>query len=321
MALTKGCDVSKYQEVSDWAPLVDQRNWEFLIARASIGTTLDPRFDNHIAKAKRLGLVTGAYHFNWDTDYSGTASPREQARFFVKAVRAVGGVDLMFLDVEGKMAFEAAEAKAFIDEVQKAGHRIGLYMSASAYKWNYGQDYDWIARWVADPPKGDPSGDWELWQYTSHGKSTDKTRLDLDYFNGSLAELKSLIGRRDTMGLRINLALTRDAKPYDAIARARVKADGNRARYSVETGEKASIGNGLDLGVVQLGTWDEGKTPWTPIVALNYGNPGELWVVRQRAVDLLPVDQPPTGCTAEELKAARDEGYRAALTDGVGNPA
>lgn len=181
MAYPKGYDVSKWQTPSDWKP----DGLAFLIARASIGTTPDEQYAKHIAKAKAAGLVTGAYHFNWDPDYSGTATPEEQARFFVKQA---GDVDFLFLDVEGAMSFETDETKRFIAEVHRLGRRCGLYMSASVYRWDVGQDYDWVAKWSSTQP----AGDWEFWQYTSSSPATDGGRLDANYFNGSLAELKAL---------------------------------------------------------------------------------------------------------------------------------
>lgn len=184
MTFLKGIDVSKYQSPSDWSPT----GLTFVVARASIGTTPDAQYAGHIAKAKQYGLLTGAYHFNWDPDYSGSASPTEQAQFFVKQA---GDVDFLFLDVEGAMAFEAAEMKEFIAEVHRLGKKCGLYMSAAVYNWRVGQDYDWVAKWSSTQP----SGDWEFWQYTSSGRATDGGRLDLDYFNASLDTLRSLSNR------------------------------------------------------------------------------------------------------------------------------
>ena len=203
MAYLKGIDVSKWQDSTDWSP----SGLSFIVARASIGTTADAEYDQHIAKAKAARLLTGAYHFNWDPDYSGTADPREQARFFLSRA---GDVDFLFLDVEGAMAFETAECQAFIDEVHKAGKRIGLYMSQSSYKWNIGQDYDWVARWGSTQP----SGDWEFWQYTSDGKALDGGRLDLDYFDGDLNALRALSNKE----YGLNVAFTVFATPKAAVA-------------------------------------------------------------------------------------------------------
>jgi hypothetical protein len=179
MAYLKGLDVSKWQEVSDWVPT----GLTFLFARASIGLQADVLYAAHMRKAKAAGLVTGAYHFNWD----GAGTPEQQARYFVNAA---GDVDFLFLDVEGASAFEEAESERFITECHRLGKKCGLYMSASSFRHD-GQDYDWVAKWASTPP----ARGWEFWQYTSDGRSTDGTRMDLNYFVGTKADLLALSNR------------------------------------------------------------------------------------------------------------------------------
>jgi hypothetical protein len=188
--LLQGIDLSQYQSRTP-----DLTGLSFLIARASIGTKKDSMYDTHIAKAKAAGLVTGAYHFNWDADYdSATATPEEQARFFVKQA---GDVDLLFLDVEGAMAFEDAESTAFIAEVHRLGKRCGLYMSASTFR-NDGQDYDWIAYWYDN----EPHVTWRFWQYGS--TTISGSRVDGNLFNGDAAALAAFT-QGDSMGLQVTL--------------------------------------------------------------------------------------------------------------------
>lgn len=174
--MLRGIDVSAWQTPSDWTPA----GLDFVVARASIGGATDSQYARHIAKARAADLVPGAYHFNDDR-----RDVFAQARLFVQAS---GDVPLRFLDVEGDHAFSAAQARAFIGEVHRLGHTCGLYMSASAYYWGIGQDYDWIAKWSSIQP----AGGWEFWQYTSDGRATDGGRLDLDYFDGDRAALLAL---------------------------------------------------------------------------------------------------------------------------------
>lgn len=171
MTNAKGIDVSVYQNPADWSTA----GLSFLIARASIGTSKDGKYDSHIAKARAAGLVTGAYHFNWDG-----AVAEAEARAFLKAA---GDVDLYFLDVEGNHSYTTDQVRRFVAEVHKAGKKCGLYMSASPYKWGAGQDYDWVAQWATNPP----AGDWEFWQYRG-------SPLDLDQFNGDAAALRAFVG-------------------------------------------------------------------------------------------------------------------------------
>lgn len=177
--MLQGIDVSKWQRTTP-----SLAGLAFLFARASIGTTKDPLYDKHIAAAKKAGLVTGAYHFNWDADANPAtpdSTPEEQARFFVKTA---GPVDFLFLDVEGARAFEPDEARRFIAEVHRLGRKVGLYHSRSGFA-NWGQDYNWVAQWGARAPTGIP---WAFWQYQG-------SPLDRDYFNGDLSALLRLAGK------------------------------------------------------------------------------------------------------------------------------
>lgn len=154
-------------DVSQWQPTTPSLAGKaFLIARASIGTTADAVYNEHIANARKAGVYTGAYHFNWDEDSDPAtpdATPEEQARFFL---RVAGDVDLYALDVEGKRAFEPDEARRFIQTVQRAGKRIGLYHSISGY-FDAGQDWDWVAWWPDREPPNGPARHWDIWQYGS----------------------------------------------------------------------------------------------------------------------------------------------------------
>ena len=93
----------------------------------------------------------------------------------------------------------------------------------------------------------------------------------------------------DTVGLTINLAVTHDTNPYDALGTAKVNAATSATK--VADGSKVSVAAGLNLGVVQKGTMGP-----TPIVALNYA--GELAVLPLSAVTFTPLTAPVTDCTA-----------------------
>lgn len=178
MAYLKGIDVSKWQSTTP--PLT---GLSFLFARASIGGLKDERYAQHIANARKAGLVTGAYHFNFDG-----ASVADQVRVFLAAA---GDADLLALDVEGANAFNLAQTRAFIAGVQAKGRKCGLYMSDSSFYANAGQDFNWVAKWSLTQP----NHRWDFWQYTSDGHIAGYTgRLDFNYFAGSESELRLLGG-------------------------------------------------------------------------------------------------------------------------------
>lgn len=175
MTQALGIDVSKWQATTPSLAGLD-----FLFARASIGTQKDERYDQHIAKAKAAGLVTGAYHFG----YKGV-SAADQARAFLAAA---GDVDFYFLDHEGADQMSATQAKAFVAAIKAARGRCGLYASLSGFP-DFGQDFNWLALWASHPPT---TFKWKFWQYSG-------SPLDKDAFNGTPAELRAFAGGNDAV--------------------------------------------------------------------------------------------------------------------------
>jgi hypothetical protein len=171
-----GIDVSKWQTRTP-----DLTGQSFLFARATIGLTADERYAQHIAAAKAAGIVTGAYHFNWDS-----LDAREQARYFVATA---GDVDLLWVDVEGPQAFSKAQTRDFVDEVHAAGRRCGLYHSLSGY-FDAGQDHDWVAKWSDTPP----SIRWDFWQ--EGATRIGGQRIDHNWFRGTPDELRAEVSMK-----------------------------------------------------------------------------------------------------------------------------
>lgn len=140
--------------------------------------------------------------------------------------------------------------------------------------------------------------------YYRDSQSRDKVALFAPYFG-------------ESMGLRVRFFVTSDGDPYDALVTAKVKPT-NRVKFDLETGEKTDLPDNLDLGVCQLGEWDEDlNDTWTPIIGFSYGvgvNKRYV-VVRQGAVDMKPLPKPEcpecppeVDCTPL-VDAARQEGY------------
>jgi len=163
--VTEGIDVSKYQ-----ATTPSLAGLSFLFAKATEGTTRDPRYAMHVANARKAGLVVGAYHFNY--------GPGPIAAQVAAFLAAAGDVDLYAVDVEGGNAFSHAQTGAFIKGVQAAGKQCGLYHSESGF-FDAGQDWNWVANW-----NHVPAVHWTFWQYRG-------SPLDLDRFNGSPDELRA----------------------------------------------------------------------------------------------------------------------------------
>ena len=176
-----GIDVSHHQSRT---PSLD--GLSFLFARATYGEFPDDMYQQHIAAARRAGLIVGAYHFGR------AGHVVEQARAFL---RAAGPADLFVLDLEtdgSGPSMTPSEARAWISIVKAARHRVGLYHSRSGFPYLLNHDYNWIASWTQSAP----SGPWAFWQYRG-------SPLDLDRFNGSPAQLRAFVGHPADYRVRI----------------------------------------------------------------------------------------------------------------------
>jgi hypothetical protein len=272
-----GIDVSHWQTRSDWSA----DGLSFLIARSSIGTSKDSAYDGHIAKAKAAGLVTGAYHFNYDG-----VSVATQVKAFLAAA---GDVGLLALDVEGSHRFSLAQTKDFIARVHAAGKRIGLYMSESGF-FEAGQDWDWVANWSREPTRH-----WDIWQFGSY------LGEDGNRFAGTLGELRALAGQEADMqfeptGTALGIATITATKTW--------LIGPNDSRIEVLAG--------LTRGVFSHVKLADGRAAY--LVA--YSGAAALLVADDRctyAPTPVPVPEPDPAL----LEAAREDGYALGLADGA----
>jgi hypothetical protein len=163
----KGIDISQHQSTT---PSLE--GLSFIVLRASIATTLDTKYAQHYAAARKAGLVTMAYHFGYSEDQSPIAAQAET--FLATAADA----DFLWLDQE-EQGFTDEQAQQFIDAVRLV-RPCGLYHSASGFG-GVNCDAKWVADWRAEsvtagyPRTSDGSKEfpaWDLWQY--QGSPLDK---------------------------------------------------------------------------------------------------------------------------------------------------
>jgi lysozyme len=209
-----GIDVSHHQETIDWVK-VKEAGVRFAFIKASEGVEYaDPMFDQNIHNAVEAGVLPGTYHF-----FLPRYDPLSQARHYVTTLQE-NAVDAPTLppciDLEtpglGKSGLNQA-LRIFMEEVYNlTGRRCILYVSPGF--WNSylpvpvlngfklkGSDVDWALDyplWLAHYTTGLPYQiypwvSWRFWQYTSAGKIAGVvTKVDLDFFNGSIEELFKL---------------------------------------------------------------------------------------------------------------------------------
>lgn len=181
--MTPNCiDVSTWQRGINWQR-VKNAGIQAVIIRAGFGTTKDNQFENHYKGAKAAGLYIGAYWYSYA--YS-TAQAEQEAKACISVLSGKSFELPVYYDMEedGQMSLGkqtmTAMACRFIDTVQAAGYRGGMYSSPSWFSDFI--DYDlmrskysiWLAHWASSPAR-----QCDIWQYGEDG-SVDGVPGDCD---------------------------------------------------------------------------------------------------------------------------------------------
>ncbi len=191
----KGVDVSEHQGAHvNWQALRQNDDVSFTILRATIGLRQDSTYLRNYRRAGEAGILRGAYHYFYPV-----FDARVQAQRFAATVQ---DSELLFvLDVE-QPGTRVQHVQDFIDEFQNiTGKTLMIYTSISKWHGLIGHNIPWASQhdlWVAhytDQPQPllpDAWPQWTFWQYSETGRlSGHNGDIDLDFFNGNLAELRA----------------------------------------------------------------------------------------------------------------------------------
>lgn len=239
-----GIDVSQFQGDIDWNQ-VYAGGRVFAFIRSSHGSLQDPKFTANMNGAYAAGVLAGAYHFAvpvYDSAYAlPGADPQTEANRFLQQARPyiAPGYLRPVLDVElggGQTPVGAANlsawSNAWIDIVeQETGVEAIVYCSS-----NYARNYLnstlaartlWIANWTypSNPHTAQPTAGtgvwptWTFWQYSNNGNTAGHpsvpgvpARVDLDAFNGTLAQLQNHVITRAAVITPAPALLTQTAR-------------------------------------------------------------------------------------------------------------
>lgn len=196
-----GIDISHYQGEIDWEQLAANRAGRFplhfVFLKATEGGDYgDDTFAYNFDQARSHGFIRGAYHY-----FLPQTDARKQADFFIRTVQLSQGDLPPVLDVETTGRKSVAELQAgvrvWLDEVEAYyGVKPILYTSYK-FKQRYLSDsifntYPyWIAHYYVDSVRY--QGTWHFWQHTDVGTvSGIREKVDLNVFNGTLEELRSM---------------------------------------------------------------------------------------------------------------------------------
>jgi lysozyme len=195
----QGIDVSDHQGTVDWNA-VQQAGKVFAFIKATDGITYtDPDFATNWIGAKAAGLLCGAYHF-----YETNDDPTAQAENFLSAVQLEPGDLPPVVDIEATKSGQSAaqivqDLQTWLDVIEQATGRVPIIYTNPTY-WGslgtsaFGRYPLWIAEYGVSSPKL-PAGweSWTFWQLSESGTVAGIAgSVDLDVFNGTLADLQAL---------------------------------------------------------------------------------------------------------------------------------
>ncbi|HEY7957558.1 MAG TPA: GH25 family lysozyme [Polyangia bacterium] len=199
----QGIDVSEFQGSINWSS-VKASGRQFAIARVDDGTYLDPDFATNWAGMKSAGMIRGAYQF-----FRASDDPIATADILLNRIGTLGPGDLApTLDVEvtdgQSVATIIAHMKSWLSYVkQKTGRTPMIYTAPGFWSQLGNPDLSQYTLWVANWQVNCPSlpGGWssfKFWQYADNGSVPGISgAVDLDEFNGSLADLQVVAGGAD----------------------------------------------------------------------------------------------------------------------------
>ena len=228
MAYVFGIDISSYDTASDWNAVRNQ-GVRFVFVKASENVTADSRFVPNWQGAKGAAMYRGAFHF-FHPEHNNAA---QQASTFIQTVGSDKGELPPVLDVEPVYDANKKDitpigsallnqVQTWLNQVEAAFGRKPMIYTSNSYATSHGLNASWLANyplWLAQYPYmpgttnqySDPTNvpspsanmpqqptgfrPWIFWQYSSVGVlSAFSSRIDMDYFNGSLTDLANFAG-------------------------------------------------------------------------------------------------------------------------------
>ncbi|MGZ3903076.1 MAG: GH25 family lysozyme [Bacteroidia bacterium] len=208
-----GIDVSSYQGTINWAQ-VKAAGYTFAWAKATEGlTTTDAQYANNATGAPAAGVYFGAYHFAHPDTHTATADAVAEANHFLSVAQA----SIIACQVQPVLDYEVSTSltwsqqtawiQAWMNTVQTATGIAPIIYTDGSIANSLGSSLTVYKLWIADPdgnPTAVPSstylGVWnpnyafKQYSWTGTVPGITGSQVDLDYFNGTLAELKNLMG-------------------------------------------------------------------------------------------------------------------------------
>ena len=200
-----GIDVSSYQGDIDWKQVEDQ-GISFAYIKATESTDhLDKKFEQNWSDINDTNIRKGAYLY-YDFKKDGKAI----AEWFIKNVPVESATlpPAIDFEIDDQTSKNLPDSKKVITNLTKVIDRLNeqyhqtpvLYTNSHTYD-TYLKDAnlkDKVKFWICDINSNDPANvnkNWEFWQFSwrglLNGVGGDKGFVDMDLYNGNLADFNN----------------------------------------------------------------------------------------------------------------------------------
>lgn len=252
-----GIDVSKYQGTINWKK-VKADGVDYAILRCGFGQDLtnqdDPTWKTNADACTSYGIPFGTYIYSYATTEAAAVG---EAKHVLRLIKDYDMQYPVYYDMEHttQMALSASKlgkiAKAFCDEIEKAGYKVGIYSSYN-YFTNKLTDpiFDNYDRWVARYNSYCKySKSYNMWQFTSSGTVDGISgNVDMDYTIGTEVVSKvsgiSLSSTKCTLKVGENQTLTATVQPLNAYNKSVSWSSSDKNVVSVSAGKLLAVGEG-----------------------------------------------------------------------------
>jgi lysozyme len=198
-----GIDVSRYQQLINWADVKDMEVQNIKIGFAFIKATegvdkVDAQFERNWLHAEEENITKGAYHY-----FVASKSGIAQANNFIEIVKLKPGDLPPVLDVEddnGSVPDVQQKIKDWLQKVEKQYNvKPIIYTNIFFYNTYLKGVFDDYPFWIAhyqQPAKPGIDRAWTFWQHSESGHVNGiKTTVDFNVFSGDSTAFKDLLIR------------------------------------------------------------------------------------------------------------------------------